>query len=147
MSSELLRICTEPIDLASVYQALSDPACGAQLVFTGTVRKENEGRSVKAVTYEIFEALALQVLAAIVHEARTKVDSPLRIVIVHRVGTLSVGEVSVAIGVASPHRSESYEVSRFLIEQIKTRVPIWKEEHYIDGGGSWLDGAALVAKN
>ncbi len=145
MGMDLLRVLTEAIDMSLVYEALSDPECGAQLVFTGTVRNENEGRGVRAVHYEAFAPLAETVFGDLAREVREKVGTPLRLVMMHRVGTLKVGVISTVIGVASAHRAESYAASRYLIEQLKIRVPVWKEEHYIDGEKTWLDGTELSA--
>ena len=147
MASDTLRICTEEIDIASVYAALADPEFGAQLVFVGVVRDQNEGSKVSAVSYEAFVPLAQTILSELAQEVREIVKARLRVVIIHRLGTLKVGEISTAIGVASAHRAESYEASRFLIEQLKVRVPVWKEEHYVDGENKWLDGAQLASKD
>lgn len=146
-ADDLLRICSDTIDLNEVYTALASPECGAQLVFIGVVRQENEGRQVRAVSYEAYLPLAETVLKELAAEARTRVATPLRVAIAHRTGTLKVGEMSTVIGVASPHRAGSYEASRYLIEQLKLRTPIWKEEHYVDGQNSWLDGAELTPQN
>ncbi|RIL03466.1 MAG: hypothetical protein DCC75_12945 [Proteobacteria bacterium] len=146
MPSNLIRVSEEAINLERVNHALSDAQCGAELVFVGVVRDKNEGRRVTAVTYEAFVPLAKKTLLALANEVREKVGPPLRVALLHRLGTLQVGEISTVIGVSSPHRSESYDASRYLIEQIKLRLPVWKEEHYIDGSRDWLDGVELAPK-
>ena len=107
VGSDLLQVSAEPFDMGRVYQALSDPECGAQLVFTGVVRNENDGRKVDAVHYEAFAPLAETVFKELAQEVREKIGATLRVVIWHRVGTLKVGELSTVIGLASPHRAES----------------------------------------
>lgn len=145
--NDLLRIGPEPIEITEIQDALTDPACGAQLIFIGAVRNHNEGRAVEAVNYEAFIPLAQTLLSELVVETRAQVGQALQIAIALRIGTLAVGEVSTVIGVASPHRAESYQASQFLIEQIKIRLPIWKEEHYKNEQSRWLDGAQLSAKD
>ena len=145
MARDLLQVTTKPIDLTIALSGLADPACGAQLVFIGTVRQENQRKTVEAVHYEAFIPLAESIFRELAEEVRGQIEPKLRVVILHRLGILRVGEVSTVIGVSSPHRGESYDASRYLIEQLKVRVPIWKEEHYVDGERVWLDGAVLVA--
>ena len=143
MAQDLLRICSEPVDINEAYAALLDPRFGAQLVFTGTVRNENDGRPVEAVSYEAFVEMALAVFSELAAEVRTRCPAELGIVLIHRTGRLLVSEISTVVGVAGPHRAETYEASRYLIEQVKQRLPVWKEEHYTDGKSTWLDGAQI----
>jgi molybdopterin synthase catalytic subunit len=115
---------------------------GAEILFLGVVRDINLGRSVTAVAYDAFPPLAEKTLATIASEAKEKWGD-LQIAIFHRTGKLSVGEVSLAIAVSSKHRDESYQASRYVIEEIKERAPIWKKEFYTDGESEWLKGHAL----
>jgi len=115
------------------------PEDGAVLLFLGTVRNQNEGRRVVGMRYDAYVAMAESVLAEIAAEAATRLGTD-RIVVAHRIGNLRVGEVSVAIAVSSPHRAEAYEASRYVIEEIKKRLPVWKEEHYAEGDARWLEG-------
>ena len=140
---DCLKIVDSVIDLGAVLEHLSDPCCGAQLLFSGVVRNQNVGQAVNGVSYEAFPALANQVLKELAQEARSLVGSPLRIAILHRTGFLKVGEISTVVAVATPHRDASYTASRFLIEQLKARLPVWKEERYSDGNSEWLDGNEL----
>lgn len=146
MQSDLIRISDEVIDLQETYRALSDRECGAQLVFVGVVRDENEGRRVATVSYDAFVPLAQKTLLELAQEVRQRISSPLRLVLLHRLGRLRIGEVSAVVGVSSPHRAESYDASRYLIEQLKGRLPVWKEECYVDGEKKWLGGAELTAE-
>jgi molybdopterin synthase catalytic subunit len=143
---DILDVTPRPLQLASILESLtadSDDACGAELVFSGVVRSRNHGKKVVAVSYDAFEPLALATFKEICDEARTRWGQTLRIALVHRTGRLEAGETSVIIAVASPHRAEAYEASRYVIENLKTRAPIWKKETYEDGESDWLQGHAL----
>ena len=109
------------------------------LLFVGVVRDHADGHSVSGMTYEAYESMAEGVLRAIAHEAAALLGTE-RVAVVHRVGALAIGEASVAVAVSSPHRDEAYEASRYVIEQIKVRLPIWKREHYTDGEAAWVPG-------
>lgn len=137
------RITENAIDPAALAQLAFDEGHGAKNLFLGAVRDRNRGKRVIAVSYDAFLPLAEQVLMDISGEARAKWGPELDIVIAHRVGVLSVGELSIAISVCAAHRDESYHASRYIIEQIKLRAPIWKKEHYDDGGSEWLKGHVL----
>jgi molybdopterin synthase catalytic subunit len=119
------------------------PEDGAVLLFLGTVRNHADGQSVGGMMYESYELMAAAVLTDIAHEAAAKLGTD-RLAVVHRVGTLAIGEVSVAIAVSSPHRAQAYEASRYVIEEIKKRLPVWKQEHYMDGGSKWVEGVKPV---
>ena len=116
---------------------------GARIIFFGVVRKENLGRQVVSVSYDTFPPLAETVLREICVEAQTEVGSALQVRIEHRTGNLLVGEISLAISVSSKHRDESYRASRYIIEELKQRAPVWKKEFYEDGESEWLKGHAL----
>lgn len=133
-------ITTGPIDVGAVLASVGSPADGAVLLFLGTVREENEERPVVGMRYDAYREMAEQVLSQIAGEAATRGGSD-RMVVVHRIGELAVGEVSVAIAVSTPHRAEAFDAVRFIIEQIKVRLPVWKHEHYADGAVEWLAGA------
>lgn len=112
---------------------------GAVLLFLGTVRDHNDGRPVSGMEYRAYREMAEDVLEEIGAEVRERWDTD-RIAIVHRVGALEIGEVSVAIAVSTPHRAEAYDASRYVIEAIKERLPVWKKEHYEDGERRWVPG-------
>lgn len=134
------RITSEPIDTAAVMAEVATPDDGAVLMFTGIVRRHNDGRAVSGVNYEAYAAMAERVLNDIATEAATRWDIS-RISAVHRTGELAIGEPSVVIAVSSPHRAESFDACRYVIEEIKTRLPVWKHERYIEGDARWLEGA------
>jgi molybdopterin synthase catalytic subunit len=132
----LVRLVHEPIDLAAL--AATAPADGALCLFVGVVRNENQGRSVLRLEYEAYEEMALPLMEEIAEEtARRYPVSTVRLV--HRLGPLEIGEASVAVAVASPHRGEAFAACRFAIDTLKAKVPIWKKEHYADGT-AWLEG-------
>lgn len=145
MSRGHSRVQNEPIDMNDVYGRLSGGIFGAQLVFVGVVRDTNNDRKVEAVTYEGYIPLAERVFDELIEEAFAKFSENLKVVLVHRLGTLKVGEISTVVGVAARHRGECYEVSRYLVEELKKRLPVWKEEHYIEGESTWLEGTSLVS--
>jgi molybdopterin synthase catalytic subunit len=131
----MIRLVHEPIDLAGLQS--TTPADGALCLFVGVVRNENKGRKVLYLEYEAFEEMALPLMEEIAAEARARWPiTDLRMV--HRLGRLEIGEPSVAVAVASPHRAEAFAACRFLIDTLKARVPIWKKEFYADGS-AWLE--------
>jgi molybdopterin synthase catalytic subunit len=134
------RITTEPIDAAALLAEVATLADGAVLLFWGVVRNENDGREVNGLEYEAYAEMAEAKLREIVAEAAQR-WSVGEIAAVHRIGKLNIGEASVGIAVAAPHRAEAYEASRYVIEELKRRVPIWKREHYLDGPSAWLGGS------
>lgn len=134
-------VVQSPIDPAQVLARVGAPEDGAAILFLGTVRNHAEGSVVDGITYEAYEQMAEPVLAEIAREAAGILGTD-RVVVVHRVGVLAVGEHSVAIAVSSPHRAQSYEASRYVIEEIKKRLPVWKKEHYTDGRDAWVEGEA-----
>lgn len=129
------------LDAAALARAVSDPRHGAVASFAGAVRSVHAGRRVTAVSYDCFTPLAEKELARIV--ARAEKKWPVRAAAAHRVGRLRVGELSVAIAAGSVHRAEAYEACRYVIEEIKRTLPVWKKEHYAGGDGRWLPGCAL----
>ncbi len=125
------------------FARLGSAADGAAVVFQGRVREASEGREVTRLEYEAYAEMAERELELICREASERWEVG-AIVAAHRTGTLEPGEVSVSIGVAAPHRGQCYEASRYVIEEIKRRLPIWKREHYADGSTTWV-GAGVEA--
>ncbi len=144
MSSPNARIVEAPIDVAGMLAGAAGDSDGAVLVFLGVVRDHNEGRAVDHLEYKAYPAMAEATLLEIIEEAHARWRTG-SISAVHRIGRLEIGEVSVAIAVASPHRQDAYEASRYVIEELKKRVPIWKREGYLDGETEWLDGSTPEA--
>ena len=133
-----------PVDVAALLAAVADRACGATTLFLGTVRDVNDGRAVTGIEYSAYEPMALRELEAIADEVAARWPS-VRIAIVHRLGTLALGEASVGIAVSHARRAPALEAQRFAIEELKRRVPVWKREHYADGRRAWVDGRQLPA--
>lgn len=134
-----------PLDPSTLLAEVASAGNGASIVFVGTVRDVNDGRSVSGIEYTAYETMAVRELEAIVAEAMARFGTP-DIVVEHRIGRLELGEASVVIAVAHPHRAEAYEASRFVIEELKRRVPIWKREEYVDGTREWVDPTATRAE-
>lgn len=137
-------IVDRPIDPAALLAEVADPANGASVLFLGTVRDMNDGRAVSGIEYRVYRDMAARELNAIVQEAAERYDTR-HLVVEHRVGYLALGEISVGIAAAHSHRAAAYDASRYVIEEIKRRVPIWKREAYVDGTREWV-GAALEAQ-
>jgi molybdopterin synthase catalytic subunit len=127
----------EPIDVAAMLAKVARHANGATVLFIGTVRDVNDGRPVSGMEYTAYRSMAERELADIAREAHDRFATH-DIAIEHRLGTLDLGDASVAIAVAHPHRGAAYDASRYIIEQLKKRVPIWKLEHYVDGTREWV---------
>ena len=125
---------------ALITEVRSDGA-GAVSVFIGTVRDLSEGRLVERLEYEAYHAMAESELADILRDASEKFGVS-SLVAEHRIGELSVGDVSVAIAAAHAHRTAAIECTHFVIEEIKKRVPVWKREHFVDGTRQWVDPTA-----
>ncbi|MDB4875399.1 MAG: molybdopterin converting factor [Gemmatimonadetes bacterium] len=137
-------IVDEPIDTAALVAEVGRHANGATLLFVGTVREVNDGRAVSGMEYKAYRSMAERELADIAREARAEFGTD-DVVVEHRLGTLGLGEASVAIAVAHAHRGAAYDASRYVIEQLKKRVPIWKLEHYVDGSREWVGAASASA--
>jgi molybdopterin synthase catalytic subunit len=132
-------IVHDPIRAEDVLAHVGADEDGAAVLFLGVVRDHADGRPVTGMTYESYEEMAEPVLREIALEAAQRIGSD-RVAVVHRVGDLAIGEVSVAIAVSSPHRAEAFDASRYVIEEIKKRLPVWKKEHYADGSPEWVRG-------
>ena len=130
-------ITRDPISADSVLALVGGPADGAIDVFLGIVRDSNEGSAVSGMNYDAYVEMAEQVLRAIVEEtvARPGVG---KVAAVHRIGELAVGDASVAIAASAPHRAEAFDACRYVIEEIKKRLPVWKQERYLAGDPRWL---------
>ena len=137
-------IVTRAIDAPALIAEVASDANGATSLFLGTVRDVNDGRAVTGMEYTAYDAMASRELGRIVSEAAEKFGG-VTIVVEHRVGTLALGDVSVAIAASHPHRRDALDATRFVIEELKRRVPIWKREHYTDGTREWVDPSSSIA--
>ena len=136
-----VAIVESAIDIAQVMAHVEDGGVGAISLFVGTVRHQNDGREVTGIDYEAYLPMAAVQLRAIAEEACAATPG-LRVAIEHRVGTLTIGDVSVAIAAAHARRAPALAGAQRLIEVLKQRVPIWKREHYVDGERRWIDPTA-----
>jgi MoaE-MoaD fusion protein len=131
-----------------VPQALADvagPSRGAVVLFLGTVRGSHRGREVERLTYSAYRPMAEKALETIAGDLERE-HQDLRVAIVHRLGEVEVGEASVAIAVAAPHRAAAYQASRTALERLKAEVPIWKREHYSGGEAAWREEEPLAPR-
>lgn len=142
MQAVTIEITRTPLDLTKAMATIADPAHGAVDLFVGTVRNHHEGRDVMGITYDVHETLALKTLREIC-EAAAQQWPQTRYYAAHFHGELSVGGISVLIAVGSAHRGESFAACRYVIEEIKKRLPVWKQEHYAEGKSGWLPGHSL----
>jgi len=131
-------ISGETLDISALSASLKDRASGGFASFEGWVRDHNDGKTVDALDYEVFETLAQSEGEAILEEARVKFGVR-GIRAVHRKGSLALGDCAVWVGVVSPHRDEAFRACRYVIDEVKHRLPIWKKEHYRDGGAEWVN--------
>jgi adenylyltransferase/sulfurtransferase len=132
-----VSIASAPVDTDALRRSLQRPECGGFCVFEGWVRESNEGREVSGLDYEAYVELALSEGERILDEATQRFGiADARCM--HRVGRLAVGDTAVWIGVVTPHRDEAFRACRYIIDQIKLRLPIWKKEHYLVGESSWV---------
>jgi molybdopterin synthase catalytic subunit len=133
----IAALASEPVDPATVIAAVTRPENGGIAVFVGVVRDRADGRSVTGLEYSAYPGMAEREMQAIVAEAAGLADG-LDVAVVHRVGPLRVGDVAVAIAAGHPHRAAAFEACRYVIEEVKRRVPIWKAERYADGAAEWV---------
>jgi molybdopterin synthase catalytic subunit len=131
-----ISIQRETVDVAALEDAVADPFAGAIVTFVGMTRRTNAGRNVLRLEYEAYEPMALSEMRKLAREAGERWQI-VRIAITHRVGTVEIGETSVAIAVSAAHRAEAFEACRFAIDRLKEIVPIWKKE-YFEGGEIWV---------
>ena len=132
------RFTATPIDGTALRAELIDTHCGGFTCFEGWVRDHNEGQQVLHLEYEAFEALGLREGERIVQEACRKFGVQ-QALCVHRLGDLALREIAVWVGVAAPHRDEAFKACRYIIDEVKHRVPIWKKEHYASGDSGWVN--------
>ena len=128
----MIKIVSEKISRESVFGSVASPECGAMAVFEGVVRRESEGKQVTHLFYEAYAPMAEKEIEKICKRALNRWPVA-RISVVHRTGRLEIGDTAVLIAVGSPHRSEAFDACRFVIDEIKKSVPIWKKEHFSDG--------------
>lgn len=134
----MFSLTTQRIDTVALKTQILDPSCGAISSFEGLVRNHHQGRSVEKLEYEAHPILAEKEGHKVLAEALDKFAIA-RAVAIHRIGSLAIGEIAIVIHVSAAHRAEAFDACRFLIDEIKHRVPIWKREFYTDGTVAWVE--------
>ena len=132
-----------PIDLATLIARIESPAHGGVASFLGQVRNHHTGRTVRRLEYSSYGRMAEAECARIVAEAESQWS--VRVALEHRVGALEIGDIAVAVAAAGAHRDEAFAACRFVIEEVKRRVPIWKKEFYADGAVEWIGSTGEAA--
>jgi len=133
-----------PIDIASLAATVAKDSNGATAIFVGNVRSSNEGRPVTGIEYSAYDEMAEREMESILSEAGKKfgvADASIE----HRLGTLRVGEASIGVAVAHPHRGAALDALRYIVDETKRRAPIWKLEHYTDGSREWVNAGGVQA--
>lgn len=136
----MFKISATPIDSVALQRALDDPRAGACVTFEGWVRNRNEGQPVLSLEYEAYAPLAEKEGERILAEARAKF-AIVGATGVHRVGHLQLGDVAVWVGVTAEHRGAAFDACRYIIDEAKARLPVWKKEHYASGATAWINCA------
>jgi len=134
----MFDLTDKPIDIETLKDLLRDDRAGALITFEGVVRNHNEGKSVKALSYEAYEPLARAEAGRIFAEVAERFKI-IKFVLVHRTGLLQISDAAVFVGVSAAHRDQAYLASRYIIDQAKERLPIWKKEHYTDASSAWVN--------
>lgn len=136
----MFAISSSPLDPAVLQRTLADARAGACVTFEGWVRNRNDGQPVQSLEYEAYAPLAEKEGALILAEARTKF-ALVGAAAVHRVGHLQLGELAVWVGVTAEHRGAAFDACRYIIDEAKARLPVWKKEHYVSGTTAWINCA------
>lgn len=134
----VILITHEPLDRAALVEAVAHPGVGGIVIFEGVVRDNARGKQVRYLEYDVYPEMAVARIREIISEAERRWGEQ-RVAVAHRVGRLEIGEASVIVVVATPHRSEAFEACRYIIDTLKTSVPIWKKE-VATNGEEWVEG-------
>jgi len=144
LHAKIIDASKEKIDILKAEKFLSSSSFGAIIYFVGTVRNINENKKVTGITYDSKDTMVIKSFEEIYKESETKLKIKDKAVFIEHVkGYLDVKEKSIIIGVGCRHRDEAYNLSRFIIEEIKKRTPIWKKEHYTNEESEWLKGVSI----
>lgn len=137
----MFAIVRSAIDMAALVRAVRNESCGAIATFAGVVRdRSDDDRPVTGLSYEAHESMAAAEFERIAGEARERFG-PCAVAVVHRTGDLRIGEIAVGVAVASPHRAQAFDACEYVIDELKSRAPIWKKEQYAGGSGEWKQNA------
>ena len=145
LHTKVIDIKEKKLSILEAENFISSSEFGASIFFSGTVRNQNDNKSVLGITYDSHDALVIKIFEEIYNEADQKLNIKDKAVFIeHAKGYLNLGEVSIIIAVACKHRDEAYILSRYIIEEIKKRSPIWKKEHYQNNDSTWLKGNPII---
>ena len=145
LHARIIDITNDKISIASAEKFISSSKFGASIFFTGTVRDVNENKKVTGITYDAHDEMVIKSFEEIYQEASEKLKITNKAVFIeHTKGYLSLGDISILIAVACKRRDQAYVLSRYIIEEIKKRSPIWKKEHYEDQTTEWLKGKSII---
>ncbi len=139
----LFRLTRDPLDAQALADLVRRDESGAIALFYGVVRNHNDGRAVGRLEYEAQESMALRKMREVAKDTRRRFPAITEVGIWHRIGSLEIGETSLLVAVASPHRKEAFEACHWAVDRVKEVVPIWKKEHWVGGGGAWVAGHAV----
>ena len=131
-------ITIAPLSVGEIYALADDPANGAIVIMSGTVRNQTDGKPVLSLEYQAYEPMAIAVFHSIARQIRQQWQDVNRVVIHHRIGHLTIGEISVLVAVGCPHRGEAFAACQYAIDTLKHNAPIWKKEHHQDGSSNWV---------
>lgn len=140
---EVVDVASGSIDPAKALAFVSDPGFGGFSMFVGRVRDLNHDREVAGISYDVFDAMALAGFDEMAQQAQAEFGPRLKAYIGHSKGRLGVGDIAIVVAIGSPHRDEAFQACRQVVEAIKHRSPIWKQEHYVDGNSEWSEGCSL----
>ena len=146
LHAALVKIEEEKISSEKAKKFIASKKNGAESIFIGKVRNENDGKEVKGVTYDAHDQAVIKSFQSICNNAKKKFDKNAKIFLEHVKGYTPVGEISILIAVGSGHRDEAFKISRYILEEVKHQSPIWKKEHYTNGKEEWLPGHSLRPK-
>ncbi len=134
----LFRITYAPLDLNEVYQLADSPENGAIVLMSGMVRNKTNNTEVTHLEYQAYEPMAIKIFEQISDRIFAKWEDVNRVIIHHRIGKLTIGEISVLVAVGCPHRGEAFSACQYAIDTLKHNAPIWKKEHFVNGASSWV---------
>ena len=148
LHAKIIDVSKEKIELGRAQKFIASSKCGASIYFVGTVRDQNDNKKVTGITYDSHDALVIKSFDEIYKEAKIKFKfENITVFIEHIKGYAALDNTSIIIAVACKHRGQAYEFSRYIIEEIKKRTPVWKKEHYEGEDSKWLKGNPLVDQN
>jgi len=146
--AKIINLKKEKIEFKKAEDFIASSKFGASLIFTGTVREINENKKVTGITYDSHDQMVIKSFKEIYNEIKEKLKLESKAVFIEHVkGYVGLGEIGIIIAVACPHKTEAYIISRYIIEEIKKRSPIWKKEHYENEESEWLKGNSIKIKN